>query len=106
MKRSGDDNPVDLERGVSADAFGWYTQVSRRIILPNDTSYIEPVVQVDWIDLDTDVPSNKDRLTTAVGLIYSPEPNYLLKFEYDFVQERSGIPFGNNKLWAALVVEF
>ncbi|MDY6950357.1 MAG: hypothetical protein SWE60_02505 [Thermodesulfobacteriota bacterium] len=108
MKRSGDDNPPDLANGISADAEGWYVLLSKRFVFEGKEflHYIEPAFQVDSIDLDTHTDTNRDQVTYALGLIYSPEENYLLKFEYDFVDEVEGESIDNNKLWAAVVVEF
>ena len=108
MVRSGDDNEVDLGKGVSADALGWYAQVSKRFVVQGKKwiNYIEPVVQVDFIDNNTNADTNGDKLTTALGVIFSPEPFYLIKFEYDIVNEVNGESVDNNKLWLAVVMEF
>ena len=108
MIRSGDDNEPDLERGISANAEGWYFQASRRFVFEGKRwlNYIEPVVQVDYIDNNVNTDTNGDKLTTALGFIFSPEPFYLIKFEYDFVQEVHGESVDNNKLWLAVVLEF
>ena len=108
MVRSGDDNEVDLGKGVSADALGWYAQVSKRFVVQGKKwiNYIEPVVQVDFIDNNTNADTNGDQFTTALGVIFSPEPFYLIKFEYDIVNEVNGESVDNNKLWLAVVMEF
>ncbi len=108
MKRSGDDNEVDLAAGISAKALGWSAQVSKRFYVKNNKwlNFIEPAVQIDWIDLNTKEDTNQDQLTTAVALIYSPEPYFLVKFEYDLVKEQSGEKLANNVLWLAGVLEF
>jgi hypothetical protein len=108
MARSGDDNPVDFAKGISAEALGWYLQLSKRFVFKNNAwiHHIEPVVQVDFIDLNTNANTNGDKLTTAVGLIYSPEDYYLVKMEYDIVKEKYGVAVDDNKLWLAIVVEF
>jgi hypothetical protein len=81
-------------------------QLSKRFVFEGKDflNYLEPAVQVDSIDWDTN--TNNDLMTYAIALIYSPEPQYLLKFEYDFVEELHGDSIDNNKLWAAVVVEF
>jgi len=107
MNRSGDDNPVDLENGIAADAYGWVAQFSKRTLFGTDgKSYWEPVFQVDAIDLNKHTDTNKDLLTTAVGFNVSPERHFLLKSEYDFVKEVHGTPLKNNKLWFGLIAEF
>ena len=106
MRRKGDDNVAELAKGVSASAQGWYVQVSKRSYFRNEQSFVEPVVQVDALDMNRRVRDNKELLTTGVGVIVSPVRNYLVKFEYDFVKERYGLPLKNNALWAAIVVEF
>lgn len=107
MSRSGDDDP-DFLPDIAADAFGWYVQVSKRFSFDGRKwlSYLEPAIQIDSIDLNTDYDSNGDKLTTALALIYCPEEYYLVKFEYDLVEEQHGEDIDNNKLWAAVVVEF
>jgi len=108
MKRSGDDNAEDLARGISADALGWYVQLSKRFVSKGKKwlYYLEPVVQVDFIDLNTATETNGDKVTTALGFIYSPEPFYLVKFEYDVVKELHGSKVSNNVFWGSIVVEF
>jgi hypothetical protein len=106
MNRTGDDNPTDLAKGIAAKAQGWYTQVSRRITFRNEQSFVEPVFQFDAVDLNRHVKDNKDLLTSAVGVVFSPIRHYQVKFEYDFVKERYGSPLSNNAAWAAVVVEF
>jgi hypothetical protein len=75
-------------------------------MLRDERSYIEPVVQLDSVDLNRHVRGNNDLLTTGLGFVLSPLPHYLLKFEYDVVKERHGLPLKNNSLFAAVVVEF
>lgn len=108
MKRDGDDNEADLAKGISAKAEGWYFQISKRFVFQDNSwlHYIEPVVQIDWIDLNTNVDTNGDQTTTALGFIYSPEEFYLLKFEYDMVKEKYGESVDNDMFWASVVVEF
>jgi hypothetical protein len=106
MRRSGDDNPADLARGIAADADGWYVQVSKRTPFNGGKSYYEPVFQIDGIDLNRAADTNGDLVTSAIGLVLSPVEHYLVKFEYDFVKERHGPKVNNNKVWFALVAEF
>lgn len=108
MSRTGDDNPTDLDNGIAAKATGWYGQLSKRFYAQDNEwlNYFEPVIQIDFIDLNTDLDTNKDLMTTAVGFIYSPEPFYYVKFEYDIVSEDSGDEIDNDKLWVSVVVEF
>jgi hypothetical protein len=106
MRRSGDDNAVDLAKGIAADANGWVAQVSRRFPFNGRKSYVEPVFQVDAIDLNEHTDTNGDKLYTAIGAVFSPVQNYLVKFEYDWVKEVHGTKAKNNKLWLALVAEF
>lgn len=109
MSRDGDDDPDLLaEKGIAAKALGWYLQVSKQFRFEGQKwlNYLEPVIQVDSIDLNTDVDSNADMLTTALGLIYCPEEYYMVKFEYDFVEEQHGEDIDNDMLWLAIVVEF
>lgn len=105
MLRHGDD-PPNAPAGIAMNARGWYAQVSKRIIFPNDVFYIEPVVRVDGIDLNRRVGDNRDQVTTGVGLVISPVEYFLFKFEYDLVHEKYGTPIANNTLWGALVLEF
>lgn len=105
-KRTGDDNPFDLAHGISADAYGWVVQVSKRQLFNNRKSFWEPVFQIDTIDLNEHTDTDGDKTVSAVGLLVSPVQNYLLKFEYDWVKEKHGEPIRNNKLWLALVAEF
>ena len=99
MKRFGDD-PGEPTGAQSVDARGWYAQASQRFVFDNDwVYYLEPVVQVDYIDNNVHTDTNSDRYTTAIGLIWSPEENYLIKFEYDLVGERYGDSVSNDKLW-------
>lgn len=105
MDRSGDE--LTDTNDVSIDAYGWYFQVSKRFMpKANFVEFIEPAFQVDLIDLNKHYDNNNDKLTYAVALIYSPINNYLIKFEYDFVQEITGPDVDNNVFWAAIVVEF
>jgi hypothetical protein len=106
MRRSGDDNSADLSRGIAADADGWYAQVSKRMPFNNGKSYYEPVFQIDGIDLNRATTTNGDLITSAVGLVLAPVSHYLVKFEYDFVQEHHGAKLNNDKVWFALVAEF
>jgi hypothetical protein len=106
MRREGDDNAVDLTKGIAADANGWVAQVSRRFPFNSRKSYIEPVFQVDAIDLNEHTQTNGDKMYSAVGLVLSPVQNYSVKFEYDWVKEVHGANIKNNKLWLALVAEF
>jgi hypothetical protein len=105
-KRSGDDNEEDLEHGISADAYGWLFQASKRQLFNNGASYFEPVFQIDAIDLNKNEDTNSDKTVSAIGLVISPVKNYLIKFEYDWVKENHGEPVRNNKLWIAMVAEF
>lgn len=105
MIRHGED-PPDVPAGLSMDARGWYAQISKRIVFPDDVRYIEPVVQVDGIDINRHVAANNDLVTTGVGLIFSPAEHYLFKFEYDLVHEKHGTPIANNTLWGGIVLEF
>lgn len=106
MKRSGDDNPADLENGIAAAANGWVFQTSKRVLFNNRKSFYEPVFQIDSIDLNEHTDTNGDKITSAIGFLLSPVEHYLLKTEYDFVSERHGAPIKNNKFWAAVVAEF
>jgi hypothetical protein len=106
MRRSGDDNPAERAEGVSADGAGWYAQFSKRSRFNTGKSFVEPVFQVDAIDLNRHTDTNADLLTSAIGLNLSPVNHYLVKFEYDFVKERHGAPVKNNKVWFGLVAEF
>ena len=109
MVRDGDDDtPLLTATGISAKALGWYAQVSKRFVTKNVSwmHYFEPVVQVDFIDLNTNLNDDSEKLTTAFGFIFSPEPYYLLKFEYDIVDEKGGPDVDNNVFWASVVMEF
>lgn len=110
MERSGDEHLEDLANyGVSIDAKGWYFQVSKRFTSASPKKYfryVEPAFQIDQIDLNTAIDNNKDLLTSSIGVIYSPEQYYLVKFEYDFVKEQYGPALDNNMFWASIVVEF
>jgi hypothetical protein len=107
MSRSGDDDPEFLPE-ISADALGWYVQVSKRMTFEGKKwlYYLEPAIQVDGIDLNRNIDSNGDKLTTALAFICCPVEYYLVKFEYDFVEERHGSEIDNNMFWASVVVEF
>lgn len=106
MKRFGDD-PIGYTGTNSVEALGWYAQVSHRFLFDSSwATYLEPVIQVDYIDNNRNTETNGDRYTTAIGMIWSPETNYLIKFEYDIVGERYGTQMDNNKLWIAVVLEF
>lgn len=109
-RRSGDEHVEDLATyGVSMDATGWYAQCSKRCkpVQANPyLYYIEPVFQVDYIDTNTHLKNNKDLITYAPGVVFSPVQYYLIKLEYDFVQERYGSAIRNNMFWASIVVEF
>jgi hypothetical protein len=52
-------------------------------------NYVEPVIQVDLIDLSDVMRDGK--LTIAPGLVFSPEPYLQIKFEYDFVLEHAAV---------------
>jgi hypothetical protein len=106
MRRTGDDNPADLVKGIAADANGWVFQVSKRQLFNDRKSFFEPVFQIDGIDLNEHTDTNADKITSAVGLVFSPVEHYMIKTEYDWVSERHGAPVKNNKVWAALVAEF
>lgn len=108
MVRTGDNNPVDYAKGIAANAYGWYAQVSKRFVVKDNDwiNYLEPVFQVDYIDLDKNAKTNGDKMTYAIGLIYSPEPYYLIKFEYDIVDEVNGVKVDNNTFWGSVVLEF
>jgi hypothetical protein len=106
MDRSGGE--LTDTNNISIDAMGWYFQISKRFI--NNTSkflkFMEPAVQIDFIDLNKHYDTNRDMLTIALALMYSPVENYLLKFEYDIVNEQFGENVDNNTFWASIVVEF
>lgn len=110
MRRSGDEHEEDLATyGISIDAEGWYAQVSKRFRPAKQKRffyYIEPAFQIDYIDLNTATQTNNDILTSAIAVVFSPEKYYLLKFEYDFVQEKYGESINNNMFWGSIVVEF
>jgi hypothetical protein len=106
MRRTGDDNPPDLAKGIAADANGWVFQVSKRQLFNSRKSFYEPVFQIDGIDLNEHTNTNGDRIVSAVGLMLSPVEHYMVKFEYDWVSERNGAPIKNNKVWLAVVAEF
>lgn len=106
MVRSGDDNPADLVNGIAAEADGWYAQVSKRSLFSNGKSYWEPVFQIDGIDLNKNTETNKDLVTTAIGLNFSPESHFIVKTEFDFVKESHGAKIKNNKVWFGLIAEF
>ena len=106
MKRGGDDNAVDLVKGIAADANGWVFQVSKRQLFNERKSFIEPVFQIDGIDLNEHTDTNGDKTVSAAGLVISPVRHYLIKFEYDWVKENRGTSVKNNKVWFALVAEF
>ena len=109
MVRDGDDDtPLLAATGISAKALGWYAQVSKRFIVENNEwiNYFEPVIQIDYIDLNTNLNDATEKQTMAFGLIYSPEPYYLVKFEYDIVKEKGGPEINNNMFWASVVMEF
>jgi len=106
MKRSGDDNPTDLENGIAAAANGWTFQVSKRQLFNSRKSFYEPVFQIDSIDLNEHTATNADELTSAIGLVVSPVEHYIIRTEFDWVSERHGAPLRNNKFWAGIVAEF
>lgn len=110
MVRDGDDDsPLLAATGISAKAKGWYFQASKRFVSVNNewVNYIEPVFQIDYIDLNTGLANDAtQKRTTAIGLIYSPEPFYMFKFEYDIVTETGGAAVDNNVFWASVVMEF
>jgi hypothetical protein len=108
MGRSGDDLAPMLAKGIAASADGWYAQVSKRWAFTDKAflSYVEPVFQVDEIDLNTHAKTSGDQRTSSLGLIFSPESYYQVKFEYDWTKEKFGAPIHNNKLWASVVLEF
>jgi hypothetical protein len=112
MKRIGGDNAVELDSGTTADADGWYVQLSQRT-LEEAGSYmncLDFVVQVDGIDLND--MERSALMTIAPALIWSPEPFLQDKAEYDFVLEHassggySRSDVQKDKFWAAVVVEF
>ena len=113
MSRSGDEladsaGEANNTNAVAMDASGWYLQVSKRWVPQGNKfiNFIEPAFQVDMIDLNIHNDANTDRMTYALALMYSPMRDYLIKFEYDIVQEMSGDAVDNDMIWAAIVVEF
>lgn len=112
MKRTGGDNQVELDSGTTADADGWYVQLSQRTFeeAGEYMNYLDFVFQVDGID--TNDMERSALMTIAPALIWSPEPFLQIKAEYDFVLEHSSsggykmTDTHNNKFWAAVVVEF
>ena len=109
MDRTGDDDPAILAaKDIAAKARGWYVQVSWQLFTDAHkfVHYIKPVIQVDGIDLNRNTATNSDRVTTAIGLVYAPQPHVYVKFEYDFVTERHGKSIDNDTLWLSTVWEF
>lgn len=105
MKRSGGE--LSDTNKVSIDANGWYFQVSKRFVKKSKyMQFIEPAIQIDYIDLNEHYENNNDLLTISPALMYSPVKNYMVKLEYDFVKEQAGTEVDNNMIWTSIIVEF
>ena len=106
LRRRGDNNLVDLDDGVTANADAWYIQLSQRLFegAGKYMNYLEPVVQVDYVDIN-DMKQNSV-FTVAPGLVYSPEPFLQVKLEYDIVFDHTAGKKGDNVFWASIVLEF
>ena len=92
---------------IAAEARGWYVQVAWQLFTDSHkwVHYIKPVIQVDGIDLNLDTSAG-DKVTTAIGLVYSPQAHVLVKFEYDFVTAVHGSGNNADTLWLSTFYEF
>ena len=105
IERSGDDNVVDLVNGIAADAGGWYAQASYRRYA-GEEKWWEVVAMIDEIDLNQNTETGTHFETVSFGFNFSPEANFIIKAEYDLVDEPHGASIDNNVMWASLVWEF
>lgn len=91
--RSGDDDGL-----VQADAQGFYVQASYKTPpLGGLINYIEPKVRYDVSDMDldkdgarkieNDLSGNDEFSRITVGINWSPYPHFLIKTEYQFIEE-------------------
>ena len=91
---------------IPADASGYYVQEAYRFFEPFDLQYIEQVIRYDVRDPDKDTDNNDDRSRWALGLNLSPYQNFVMKVEYNWVDERHGGDLNNDAFLFQAVVDF
>ncbi|MFQ5454857.1 MAG: porin [Nitrospirota bacterium] len=122
-KRSGDDQTVDppatLESDgtvkndapftVLADVKGYYLQTAYKVI-QNQPSihYLEPLIRYDWSEGtkdDRSVADGDEWSRITFGINYSPYPHYLVRAEYQIINEDK-VDKDNNGFALSAVVDF
>ena len=102
------DNPAGYDRGITEGHFvlasltvgGFIPLVSYQTL-----KYVDPYHGEDYLDPLLAVGIGRDVSRWAVGLVYSPAPNFMLKAEYDFNGE-AGVKLDNDTFLAQVAFLF
>lgn len=102
------DNPEGFGRGTAEGHF-FLASLTLREFTPlvsyQTLKYIDPYHGEDYLDPLLAVGIAKDVSRWAVGLVFSPAPNFLFKVEYDFNRE-AGVKLDNNTFLAEVSLLF